>query len=297
MQTKTLSERIEELNRLYKIKKSYEFEPTNNEFFKAMKVIEELQAENEALLAKNKELEEELQERKAYIVANPCAQCGGRINAMKCDAWAKKAKELEEKLKNNLQEEDGKIKSGRGIAEYTPSDFMKHMERCEDAIKNMPKQEPKWLPMSSAPKCGSPITVNQSTNKRHKIFKANWSLNKWYSLYEEGNNEEVYPEFWLEGSKEEPQIDMKKESVEPVSIWKDNKDELKKLEKQNEKFLIRTKDGRVIMPIISNYFSSDNQIDKNIKEATTLTDFINSFEQERLKRLDMEARLRKLEGK
>jgi len=151
MQTKTLSERIEELN---KIKKSYEFEPTNNEFFKAMKVIEELQEENETLqelnaisydanarlskeneallaknkeleaqnkswqemvestnqtnqalvtrvtslcelfgeekdelLAKNKELEEELQERKAYI-----------------DAWAKKTKELEEKLKNNLEE-------------------------------------------------------------------------------------------------------------------------------------------------------------------------------------------------
>jgi len=127
MQTKTLSERIEELNN---IKKSYEFEPTNNEFFKAMKVIEELQEEleaitsalltvvqdnaiiydanarlkkeNEALLAKNKELEEELQERKAYIVANPCAQCGGKINAMKCEAWAKKAKELEEKC-NGLQ--------------------------------------------------------------------------------------------------------------------------------------------------------------------------------------------------
>ena len=46
MQTKTLSERIEELN---KIKKSYEFEPTNNEFFKAMKVIEELQEELEAM--------------------------------------------------------------------------------------------------------------------------------------------------------------------------------------------------------------------------------------------------------
>jgi hypothetical protein len=60
-----------------------------------------LSKENKALLAKNKELEEELQERKAYIVANPCAQCGGKINAMKCDAWAKKAKELEEKLKNN----------------------------------------------------------------------------------------------------------------------------------------------------------------------------------------------------
>jgi uncharacterized protein (UPF0147 family) len=43
MTNKTLSERIAELN---EIKKSYMFEPTNNEFFKAMKVIEELQAEN-----------------------------------------------------------------------------------------------------------------------------------------------------------------------------------------------------------------------------------------------------------
>jgi uncharacterized coiled-coil DUF342 family protein len=50
------------------------------------------------LLAKNKELEEELKERKAYIVANPCAQCGGKINAMRCEAWAKKARELEEIL-------------------------------------------------------------------------------------------------------------------------------------------------------------------------------------------------------
>jgi len=43
MTNKTLSERIAELN---EIKKSYMFEPTDNEFFKAMKVIEELQAEN-----------------------------------------------------------------------------------------------------------------------------------------------------------------------------------------------------------------------------------------------------------
>jgi hypothetical protein len=52
MQTKTLSERIEELN---KIKKSYEFEPTNNEFFKAMKVIEELEEELKNNLEKTEE--------------------------------------------------------------------------------------------------------------------------------------------------------------------------------------------------------------------------------------------------
>jgi len=121
MKTKTLSERIEELN---KIKKSYEFEPTNNEFFKAMKVIEELQAENEALLVKNKELEEELQERKAYIVANPCAQCGGRINAIKCDAWAKKAKELE-----------GKVE----IANWTLMDLRNNFELDDTAFNRVEK--------------------------------------------------------------------------------------------------------------------------------------------------------------
>jgi DNA repair exonuclease SbcCD ATPase subunit len=226
MQTKTLSERIEELN---KIKKSYEFEPTNNEFFKAMKVIEELQEEleamtsalltvvqdnaiiydanarlkkeNEALLAKNKELEEELQERKAYIVANPCAQCGGRINAMKCEAWAKKAKELEEKLKNNLEKTEECCPIETAEAAWNMSE-VNEVERALEELKKyfrdnksnhsellkltqnlvnsleaektvMSKQEPKWLPMSYAPKCGSPITVKQSTNERHKIFKAN----------------------------------------------------------------------------------------------------------------------------
>jgi hypothetical protein len=70
-----------------------------------------------------------------------------------------------------------------------------------------------------------------------------------------------------------------KPSVEQVSIWKDN-DELKELSRQNEQFLVRTKDGRVIMPILSNnIFTDDNQINKNVKEATTLTDFINAFEQ------------------
>jgi hypothetical protein len=49
-------------------------------------------------LAVIKELEEELKERKAFIVANPCEQCGGKINAIKCEAWAKKVQELEGKL-------------------------------------------------------------------------------------------------------------------------------------------------------------------------------------------------------
>jgi len=33
------------------------------------------------------------------------------------------------------------------------------------------------------------------------------------------------------------------------------------------------------MPILSKILTDDKQSNKNIKEATTLTDFINSFEQ------------------
>ena len=83
---------------------------------------------------------------------------------------------------------------------------------------------------------------------------------------------------WSDVWKEEPKIDIKEERVDPVSIWKDG-DELKELDKRNEQFLVRLKDGRVIKPILSNILTNDRQIDKNIKEATTLTDFVNSIEQ------------------
>jgi len=73
-------------------------ESTNQTNQALVKRLCEFGEEKDELLAKNKELEGELEERKAYIVANPCAQCGGRINAIKCEAWAKKAKELEEKV-------------------------------------------------------------------------------------------------------------------------------------------------------------------------------------------------------
>jgi peptidoglycan hydrolase CwlO-like protein len=68
---------------------------------------DKLDKENQALLAKNEELEDELETRRAFIVANPCAQCGGKINAMKCGAWHARAKELEEKyakLKKSFDE-------------------------------------------------------------------------------------------------------------------------------------------------------------------------------------------------
>lgn len=86
---------------------------------KALIIIDQQDAENQSLkeeveginklyqgvlsflVAKEEEIErlkEELEERKAYIVANPCAQCGGKINAEKCGAWTKRSNEFERKL-------------------------------------------------------------------------------------------------------------------------------------------------------------------------------------------------------
>lgn len=156
----------------------------------------------------------------------------------------------------------------------------------QQVIENFKKTQNPWLPMSCAPKCGSPITVKQSTNERHKIFKANWFLNKWYSLYEEGGNEEVYPEFWLEGSKEEPKIDMKEERVETVSIWKD----VSKLPFGCEDVVVKFNNGESMFGYCRNrkVFSGliDDGGDFYVTEITTegskfcfLSDFINSFEQ------------------
>jgi len=95
------------------------------------------------------------------------------------------------------------------------------------------------------------------------------------SIWKEVNEvDKAYDKGWDDGFD----FAKKKMKKKKMSIWKDG-DELKELEKQNEKFLIRTKDGRVLMPRLSNIFTDNNEINKNIKEATTLTDFINSFEQ------------------
>ena len=53
---------------------------------------------NDRLSVQNEKFREELEEREAYIVANPCAQCGGKINAKKAEAWSEKARQLEKKL-------------------------------------------------------------------------------------------------------------------------------------------------------------------------------------------------------
>jgi len=141
------------------------------------------------------------------------------------DLENKEVNEVERALKElreEIKETESAINRICKVGDWVPNLLIMKAQNLVNALeaeKAMSKPDPKWLPMSCAPKCGSPITVKQSTNERHKIFKANWFLNKWYSLYEEGGNQEVYPEFWLEGSKEEPKIDMKKERVEPVSIW------------------------------------------------------------------------------
>ena len=87
MQTKTLSERIAELKKTAAHGKEYGEHNLIAPFYldHALEIIEEL--------------EDELETRRAFIVANPCAQCGGKINAMKCGAWKTRAEELEERVR------------------------------------------------------------------------------------------------------------------------------------------------------------------------------------------------------
>ena len=165
-------------------------------------------------------------------------------------------------------------------------------EECVDPVSiwkdvnSAIKEEPKWLPISCAPKCGSVITVQEENNQRHKIFKAQWFLNKWYSLYKEGGNEEVNPEFWLEGSKEEPKTDIKEERVEPVSIWKD----VSELPEICGAYFIKWKNlsgiqigyfyaGNKTFYQNSNYNEGDELNKRHMEKCCLLTDFINSFEQ------------------
>lgn len=98
-------------------------------------------------------------------------------------------------------------------------------------------------------------------------------------------------------SKPEPEIDMKEECVEPVSIWKDVS-ELP--EYQNYHVIGKMKDGKCIFGFpyqLKDGVSTIRNIDNiggndkiYFKCFSTLTDFVNQVE-------DMEARLRKLEGK
>lgn len=54
------------------------------------------------------ELQDKLEEREAYIVANPCQQCGGKINAAKAEAWKARADELqaESQMRFNMHQAD-----------------------------------------------------------------------------------------------------------------------------------------------------------------------------------------------
>lgn len=69
MQTKSLNEKrafVKEISDIYQ--NDYQETAAAIGLKKALEIIEELQ--------------DDLEERRAYIVANPCAQCGGKINAM-----------------------------------------------------------------------------------------------------------------------------------------------------------------------------------------------------------------------
>lgn len=151
MQTKSLSERIAELKEFYA-----------SQFYASQKLrIGENDIVIDECLEIIDELEDELETRRAFIVANPCAQCGGKINAMKCEAWAEKAGELEAELEEqNLrifvhQADANCSKRNHESDKIFYQKCIKNVRSERDELKEKVKElesKTEWRPIETAPK-------------------------------------------------------------------------------------------------------------------------------------------------
>lgn len=233
------------------------------------------------------ELKEELEKRKAYIVANPCGQCGGIINAIKCQAWKEEADKL--KAENKIWQEmvDSTNQTNQALIKRLQENKVdlekgevSEVERALEELKNQIVSfrlnfDMDYKPMRYLPDAAQNL-INALETEKKPFFK----------VREEGQFEGLPPSAEALArygmTKPEPKIDMKEECVEPVSIWKDVSELPKILEGDTVDSLIRDKNGNVARTI---FYNQNGEIDHSPsglefeKEYCTLTDFVKSFEQ------------------
>lgn len=233
------------------------------------------------------ELKEELEKRKAYIVANPCGQCGGIINAIKCQAWKEEADKL--KAENKIWQEmvDSTNQTNQALIKRLQENKVdlekgevREVERALEELKNQIVSfrlnfDMDYKPMRYLPDAAQNL-INALETEKKPFFK----------VREEGQFEGLPPSAEALArygmTKPEPKIDMKEECVEPVSIWKDVSELPKILEGDTVDSLIRDKNGNVARTI---FYNQNGEIDHSPsglefeKEYCTLTDFVKSFEQ------------------
>jgi len=295
MINKTLSERIAELN---EIKKSYEFEPTNNEFFKAMKVIEELQAENQTLLAKVKEL----QENYDIILENHNHFLNKPIYAH-CDKLEAKVKELEKVCQDSKEYNKfcsfkclGKSKLKNIVNEKEASEVDRALEELKQIYNSLPAQYSLYgkavqnlINALEVEKAGMNLVKDALKDGVKQMEEFNQRMDEQYPMSKPEPKIDIKEEFIdaiergnTEIEKELKESIWKEEYVEPVSIWKDVSELPKILEGDTLDSLIRDKNGNVARTI---FYNENGEIDHSPsglefkKEYCTITDFINSFEQ------------------
>lgn len=151
-----------------------------------IKTNQDLITEKNELEQKNQALEDELETRRAFIVANPCEQCGGKINAMKCEAWQNRAEELEsqieeEKLKTLVHQADancGKrdhesdkvfyrkcLKTLRDDRDRYKHLWEKDSAQAKEIIRELEAKvkefegKIEWQPLETAPLDGTPVLL------------------------------------------------------------------------------------------------------------------------------------------
>ena len=261
------------------------------------------------------ELKEELEKRKAYIVANPCGQCGGIINAIKCQAWKEEADKL--KAENKIWQEmvDSTNQTNQALIKRLQENKVdlekgevSEVERALEELKNQIVSfrlnfDMDYKPMRYLPDAAQNL-INALETEKKPFFKvreegqfeglppsaealARYGMTKpepkvgLRAIFP--NAEYVYSECSLDDiANPEPKTDIKEECVEPVSIWKDVSELPKILEGDTVDSLIRDKNGNVARTI---FYNENGEIDYSPsglefeKEYCTLTDFINSFEQ------------------
>ena len=235
-------------------------EIVNNTNLKLVDQIRNLQAENQALLAKNSEVERALEELK-YKLNNPI--CDVEVLRFKGRNLVKALEESKLLLRERY--------SNPEYSEELLADTLKNLVNALETEKEVTQEHYDLEAVTRLEIIGNNgrCYVNSHTNPMEFSYQDDGKTLKIFC----GNKEDM--------SKPEPKIDIKEERVEPVSIWKDVSESVKEYDLDQGNLVLANMGGKVTLEDIEHVqmeFGKHQECCIYEKYAT-LTDFVNSIEQ------------------